>query len=101
MQNLFKIAKYLTIVHHIPGRIRIKISKQGILEFSKLPNSNFSLQATDFKGITNFRISKASLSCIINYDKKIIEPKDWQNLFDNILKNNYQKVLLILAKYKL
>lgn len=97
MQELFQLIKHLSIVHHLPGRIRIRISKQGINQFLKLnKNSNLNFKITDFKGLKDFRLSKPTLSCIINYDPKVINSDDWEKL----LKNDSQTVLLILAKYK-
>lgn len=101
MQKIFKIGNHLKIAHHIKGRIRIKISSQGLYKFIDLSeSSSLKFKITDFKGIKDFRISTASLSCIINYDFNIIDPQDWHKLLENISDNNYQKALLILAKYK-
>lgn len=101
MHKILEIGKHLKIVHHLKGRIRIKISKQGLYNFANLTkSSSLSFKITDFKGVKDFRISTASFSCIINYDSNIIDPQDWHKLLENISDNNYQKALLILAKYK-
>lgn len=84
IKDFIHLIRYISIVHHIPGRIRLKINK-SILDEPILKNLE---DYTDFlkikvPGIQTLRINKAALTIIIEYDPQKIPLTRWEQLINS------------------
>lgn len=74
---LVRLKKYLKIIHHTKGRIRLDINL-GIKNEKDLLEQDFNLE---IKGIQEVKINKILGKITINYDKDIILQDDINTLF--------------------
>ena len=77
IQVLLALAPHTTIAHHLPGRIRLKVSLSGVGSLQKTDLGNLVKQ---IPGILNVRINPAALSAIVEYDPRRLDPELWENL---------------------
>lgn len=74
------LRRYVTIAHHVPGRIRLKL---GLAAMSRLPDVDpapFTQLLDRIRGIKVTRINKAALSVVVEYDPNIVAPSVWARL---------------------
>lgn len=97
VENIIKIASYLTKVHHIKGRIRVRVSPK-IKEESK----NSGITIDDIKslpqkidGIESIKINKAIGSITVIYDNEIFPYELWEDL---LAKRNLEEISELLTK---
>ncbi len=77
MDGLLRIAPHVRIAHHLPGRIRLKISLEGV----KALNGKFSTEEPiRIPGILGTRINTFARSMIIDYDDEKIPYELWERL---------------------
>lgn len=69
---------YLHIVHHVPGRIRVKANWNGARKLAGVKSSELEAVIAAIPGIVEYRINKKALSVIINYDPEIIPFSLWE-----------------------
>jgi hypothetical protein len=74
---LLDIIPHLGIVHHIPGRIRLRISSLGI---ESLRGIDLKGHVDQIPGILSVRVNPLALSAIIEYDPERLDPKLWEDL---------------------
>jgi hypothetical protein len=86
------LSKHIEIVHHVKGRVRLKID-------TKIANSGISLGLEDFenlsknlKGIKSSRLNKIAKSLTIEYDYELIP----SSLFDDL--NSGNNLEIVVAK---
>lgn len=77
IERLIEVAAHTGIVHHIPGRIRLKLRMSGLLPARNLDADDL---VKYFEGILDARVNAASRSIVINYDEKVIAPELWERL---------------------
>ena len=77
IQTLLDIVPYLEIAHHIPGRIRLKISFSGI---ESLQGVDLESHVNQIPGILNVRVNALALSAIVEYDPECLDPELWEAL---------------------
>jgi len=77
IDRLIDLAGQTTIVHHIPGRIRLKVKLPGLLLARDLDAEEL---ANRFAGILDARSNAAARSIVISYDTQIIAPDLWELL---------------------
>lgn len=100
-ENFITLKKYLSIAHHIKGRIRLKIDLsitedplfEAIKNFQDKEDELFTL----FPGITDKRINLKARSIVVVYDPTTIAPNE---LEDFIKSNDQETVKSIIAKYR-
>jgi hypothetical protein len=82
--QVLRQATRLRIAHHLPGRVRLKLSSDGI-EGSGLAELQAILRALrDCPGIASTDINTLARSCLILYDTKEIQPSTWVDLVGGI-----------------
>ncbi|WP_419785974.1 HMA2 domain-containing protein [Pseudodesulfovibrio sp.] len=73
--DLMSLRKYLTIQHHVPGRIRIKFGLALLAD----PRAKAVREASEGRSkpacIHDVRINKLTRNIIIEYDPTVIDPK--------------------------
>jgi acetylornithine deacetylase/succinyl-diaminopimelate desuccinylase-like protein len=82
-QRLRDFLQLLSIAHHIPGRVRLKLEKpQAAQEFGLDINdaTKFAEALRKVKGIRSTSLNTIALSCTVNYDTNIIPVETWANL---------------------
>jgi hypothetical protein len=75
--GLVSIVPHAVIAHHIPGRIRLKISLEGVKALNGSLNADDPIQ---IPGILSTRINRFARSIIIDYDDKKIPYDLWDRL---------------------
>ena len=77
IERLIDLAGQTAIVHHIPGRIRLKVKLPGLLLARDLDAEEL---VNRFGGILDARTNAAARSIVISYDTQIIAPDIWECL---------------------
>jgi hypothetical protein len=72
-----ELAGQTTIVHHIPGRIRLKVKLSGLRIAREM---NVEDLVNHFDGILEARPNIAARSIIVTYDTDKIAPALWERL---------------------
>lgn len=75
--GLMSIVPHAVIAHHIPGRIRLKISLEGVKALNGRMNADDPLRVP---GIVNTRVNRFARSIVIDYDPKKIPYELWERL---------------------
>lgn len=84
-QQLQDLCRFLSIAHHIPGRIRIRLDRSA---FSSAAGFSLDLLETfldsleRLEGIEEVRLNAPALSCTIVYDQLRIESDAWDALLE-------------------
>jgi hypothetical protein len=81
--RIYDFLKLLSVVHHIPGRVRLKLTKpvqaqQLGLNMSDLDSLIEALRKC--QGVRSASVNKISLSCTIDYDPEMIHDEAWLQL---------------------
>ena len=77
IDGLLRIAPHAAIVHHIPGRLRLKISFEGV---RALNGGGIAVEKIRIPGIRRTRVNGFARSVVIEYDPKKIPHDLWVNL---------------------
>ena len=82
-EKLVELAQYFTIIHHIKGRIRIRVSSK----IKEQQNNGVTLSDIEnlphqIEGINKIKINKIVGSITIEYDHEIFKKKLWDNLVE-------------------
>ena len=87
--ELRALAEQLRIAHHIPGRVRFKISNTGVGQVQKDDESEaglvkrakaFQKSLVEIPGITKVKLNALAKSCLVEYNAEIIDPAAWDGL---------------------
>lgn len=81
-QRLVALRRHLSIVHHLPGRLRLRVGA-GILAASvgvEREAASGWLQAID--GIRSVRVNVPAASVIVYYDPHRLAPATWETLLE-------------------
>lgn len=83
-----RMAAYLRIAHHIPGRIRLGLAagaEQGDWGSNPLGQINrFCHALAGVSGIRSVRVNPLARSCTVDYDPAAIPPVAWRDLLTGI-----------------
>jgi len=71
---------YLSIAHHVTGRIRVKASWNGAQKLASLSEKNLTAIISAIPGIIEYRVNKKALSVIIQYDTDVLPPSLWEEV---------------------
>lgn len=85
-QRLRDFLQLLSIAHHIPGRVRLKLEKpQEAQEFGLSIDdaTKFTEALRQSKGVRSTSLNIIALSCTVNYDTNVIPVETWTNLLSN------------------
>lgn len=95
--DILRIANYFSIISHVPGRLRVRVS-------SKIKNENSENKITledienlpkKINGINSIKINKLMGSITIKYEPKVFLPTIWEDLING---NNLKNIKDILTK---
>ena len=79
MDIIFSLAPFARVLHHIPGRIRIRISTEAARYLSG-DMAGISGVISGLPGIMNVRINPIIGSVLVEYDPKFFEPDLWERI---------------------
>lgn len=82
LHTLLTLRPSLRIVHHVPGRLRVRLSVDALKRAAKLSLSEFRLLIEGLNGVQRLRLSSATLSAVIEYDAGVLAPALWDILID-------------------
>lgn len=71
---------YLSIAHHVSGRIRVKASWNGAQKLGAVNEDELMNIIAAIPGIVEYRVNKKALSLIIQYDIDILPPSLWEEV---------------------
>jgi hypothetical protein len=77
IDDLLKLARHTEMVHHIPGRIRLRVLLSGIAAAREI---NLEKIRSHFPGILDIRVKAIVGSVVIQYDQRRIPPDLWTEL---------------------
>lgn len=75
-----KVRPYIGIAHHIPGRIRLKVSWGALAAVPGFDTAQMETMIGAMHGIRNVRLNRAAGSATVEYDHSLIAPALWQQL---------------------
>ncbi len=94
-KDIIRVSKYFSKIHHIPGRLRVRVSLDIKKEAEDISIGDIENLADQIDGITGIKINKIVGSITLNYDKDILKPEFWEDL---LAQRNIEKNLEILNK---
>ena len=76
------LRRHLRIVHHVPGRLRIRFSKDVIRTLLGDRVKDFTRLIESAPAVRHLRVSPVTLSAVIEYDHRRVPPTLWHSLID-------------------
>lgn len=98
--DILLLARHVSIVHHIPGRIRLRVLPSGIpiaagLDLNRLVNG--------IQGVRKTRVNAIVGSVTVEYDCELLSPQLWESLVksksDPMLASQVEKELIALWEH--
>ncbi len=80
MESLLDLRRHLSIVHHVPGRVRFRAGPALYEHASTLTSNGLKSFLESLDGIHNIRINPSAASLIIQYDPTHFPPRLWETL---------------------
>lgn len=80
LSPFFDLRRFVSIAHHVPGRIRLKLDMKALAHLPKVDPAPFVALVGRVKGVTGTRVNTAALSVVVEYDPKLIPPPTWAQL---------------------
>lgn len=74
------LRRHVAVVHHVPGRIRLRIGASILAAGSGIDTAALRHLLDSMTGIIDVRMNAAAASLAIQYDPKSIPPADWETL---------------------
>jgi len=72
------MSTYFDVVHHIAGRIRLRVSPRFLKQPLAKDAAKLTQQINAIRGIKQIRLNLAIGSVVIQYDPQIIQPNLWE-----------------------
>ncbi|MDR1423577.1 MAG: cation transporter [Azoarcus sp.] len=73
----------LTVAHHIPGRIRLKLNVGALPGGISLETKRFGSALDSISGIHGIHFNKLARSVTVEYDNRAIPDRAWPDLLAN------------------
>lgn len=77
VQLIVRLAPHQEIVHHVPGRIRLKIRLSGL---DVMEDMDVQSMVESIPGVLNTRINSMARSVIVEYDRSRLPYDLWESL---------------------
>ena len=77
---LLDMRSHLSIVHHLPGRIRLRLGPALWRRATQVNSSVVRQIVTRLEGIHDVRVNAAVATVVIEYDPKQVQPEHWETL---------------------
>ncbi|MDW8319558.1 MAG: hypothetical protein RMN53_17165 [Anaerolineae bacterium] len=79
-ETLLGLRRHLSIVHHLPGRIRLRLAPCLWADAARWDDAGLRDSLQRLEGIRAVRVNKAVASVIIEYDPQLVPPQQWETL---------------------
>ncbi len=81
---LMPLLEEAEIVHHIPGRIRLRFNHSIVSKLPKVNGIEKEIQklANEIEAIKNIRLNLFAGSVVVQYDTDLLSPDFWQEVVD-------------------
>ena len=91
------LSDYISIIHHTPGRIRLRASLKlkNLAQESKIEAKELMDKLNQIPLIKEIKFNKLIGSLTLHYDKDMLEPSLWE---DAINGRNLDKIAMIINK---
>lgn len=96
--DLRRFATRVRIAHHIPGRVRFKLSPEAEAGILAAEARSFTESAVRVEGIRSVSVNPLARSCVVEYDPGLIPPSAWRDLVDGIRSVPADSLLRALAE---
>lgn len=104
-----ELRKHLSIVHHIPGRIRLKVNTTILKAFDNVDSGLIDKVLGEIEGIQDVNVNVLARSVRIQYSIKQLQPSWWDTLvnaeeqdalklFKSLLKNQLASAVKVAKK---
>jgi hypothetical protein len=80
LDQLHALRRHVDIVHHIPGRVRLRLGLPLLGRLEQLDTGVFQRVLASLDGIRDVRVNAAALSVVVQYDPAQMPPTLWQIL---------------------
>lgn len=74
------LRRFLSIAHHVPGRIRVKLSVMALAHLPDVDPAPFVDLTRRIRGVGMTRVNVPALSVVIEYDPVVIPAPLWERL---------------------
>ena len=78
--SLLKSRSRLSVVHHVPGRLRLRFAPDILDAVPELESRLGEGALTAVEGVEDVRVNAFASSMVIVYDPDRIAPDDWETL---------------------
>lgn len=80
LDRLGELSRYIEIVHHIPGRVRLKFNPAILKELGDEGVKQLENFESVVQGIKEVKVNKMAKSATISYDKQTLTPDFFEQL---------------------
>jgi len=74
------LRRFVSIAHHVPGRIRLKLDFAALVHLPKVDPAPFVTLVGRIRGVKTTRLNAAALTVVVEYDPQIISAAVWPRL---------------------
>ncbi len=94
-EKLVELVSYFTIIHHIKGRLRVRVSPKIKEQSGDVTIDDIETLPQKISGIKKIKINKIVGSITIEYDNNIFKKELWDDLVNG---NNPDEIVQIINK---
>jgi hypothetical protein len=80
IETLLELRQHLSIIHHVPGRMRLRLGPALYAQASALNGNGLRSFLESLEGIHDIRVNPAAASLIIQYNTAHFPPTLWETL---------------------
>ena len=80
LNTLLGLRGHVRIVHHVPGRLRLRITSSFLSHLDRADRNRVTQELRSLRGIRGMRVNPAAGSIIIEYAPGHITPGTWECL---------------------
>lgn len=74
------LRRFVSIAHHVPGRIRLKLDLVALAHLPKVDPTPFVSLVGRIRGVKTTRVNASALTVVVEYDPHIIPAALWPRL---------------------
>lgn len=97
-EDIIRVSQYFSIISHVPGRIRLRVSKNIKNEASNVTLEDIEDIPKRIQGIEKLKINKLVGSITVNYQPQIFSPQLWKDMIAGERLDECTKLLNDLQK---
>lgn len=80
LEPFLAMRRHLEIVHHVPGRIRVRVTTNLFNDVAKVDSAVLDRVLGAIDGIEDVRVNRLAGSAVISYDTRKIQSSWWATL---------------------